>query len=145
MNKDDYYPRPKLTTTEVDLDFLATFYKQLLELRTKKDFAEIEKLIALSDENPGLRDVWTNPHSNGRQFFTLTVTGVFRCWGRPCHYFPSIDHFDAGGTNSLLFEVKGFGYHTIEKWAKTHFVDKMTAWHCATGEGPNGRNTIWMG
>jgi hypothetical protein len=141
MNKDNYYPRPIQTTTEVDLDFLATFYKQLLELRTKKDFAEIEKLITLSDEDTGLRDVWTNPHSNGRQFFTLTITGVFRCWGRPCHYFPTMDHFDAGGTNSLLFEVKG-DHYTINEWAKTHFVGKMVAWHPATGEG---RNTIWMG
>ena len=142
MNKDNYYPRP-LQPMEVNLDTLATFYKRLLELRAKGDFAEIEKLIVGLDD-PGFRDVWMNTVGNRRQFFTLTATGTFRCWARACGYYPGMDHFDAGGTDALLFEVKGGDYHIMEGWAKTHFVTKMFAWHC-DADGHHVGNTLWMG
>lgn len=145
--KINHYPHTT-DTQEMDLEGLAAFFKNLLELRAKGNVAEIEKILTFNPEDPGFRDVWTNPVGKDRRMFTLTGMGVFRCWARPFdHFYPKTDggHFDAAGSDSLLFEVKYLDdYHVIEEWVKTHFVAKMLSWHCDSKDDRGG-NTVWMG
>jgi len=138
------YPKPKNEFFVPTLENISEFYKKLLDLRAKGSVEEIETLICLDDNGPGFRDLWTNPIGKDRMMFTLTKFGCFRCWGRPCSYTPNDDHFDAGGDDALLFEVRSTDFNYLEMKAfAIAMVGNLSTWHCDADYGQG--NTLWFG